>query len=92
MARVLFHVFPSSFREPRFHARYAVEILPDSLRISVDFIAHERDSRIRILDLVAHGLLQRYTFYIIFDFCMKDDTHDPLLDQPTLLCFRRIVD
>lgn len=72
--------------------RYAVEILPDSLRISVDFTAHERDLRIRILDLVAHGLVQRYTFYVISDFYMKDDTHDPLLDQATLFCFHRIVD
>lgn len=64
MARVLSHVFPSSFREPRFHARYAVEILPDSWRISVDFIAHERDLRIRILDLVAHGLV--HTIHLLY--------------------------
>lgn len=90
MAHFLFHVFLSSFREPRFHASYAVEIFADSLRISTDFIAYERDLRIRILDLVAHGLVQRwYAFYVIPDFCMKDDTRDPLLDQRALFSSNR---
>lgn len=88
MPYLLFHVFPSSFREPRFHARYAVEILADSLRISADFIAYERDLLIRILDLVAHGLVQ---LFILYPTSVWKTTRT-ILYWINELCFHRIVD